>query len=99
MALVIRRTDDFPAWVSSLKDNHAHLRIANRIDRLALENAGDIKPVGEGASELRTNCGPGYRVYFSQRGNVYILLPVDSDKSSQDRDIRKAKLLASEWKG
>ena len=57
-------------------------------------NAGDVKPVGEGVSELRVDYGPGYRVYFVQRADVFVVLLVGGDKSSQDRDIRLAKALA-----
>jgi putative addiction module killer protein len=69
-----------------------------RVHRLAAGNPGDVKPVGERASELRVHYGPGYRVYFAQRGVVLVLLLCGGDKSTQDRDIRKAKSLASDWK-
>jgi len=71
-------------------------RISARIDRLALGNFGDAKPVGEGVSELRVDYGPGYRVYFQQRGNALILLLCGGDKRTQQADIARAKTLAAE---
>jgi len=71
-------------------------RISARIDRLALGNFGDAKPVGEGVSELRVDYGPGYRVYFQQRGNALILLLCGGDKRTQQADIAGAKTLAAE---
>jgi putative addiction module killer protein len=65
-------------------------------DRLASGNPGDVKPVGEGVSELRISHGPGYRVYFVQRGQIFILLLCGGDKSSQSADIRRAKMMAAE---
>ena len=70
------------------------VRIDIRIRRLSLGNAGDVKPVGEGVSELRVNFGPGYRVYFVQQGDICVVLLAGGDKSTQEQDIRKAKLLA-----
>lgn len=72
------------------------MRINIRIRRLSLGNPGDVKPVGEGISELRIDYGPGYRVYFLERGNELILLLIGGDKSSQQKDIAKAKTLAEE---
>lgn len=72
----------------------AKTRIDIRIRRLSLGNPGDSKPVGEGVSELRVDLGPGYRVYFVQRGSVLIVLLAGGDKSTQAEDIRKAKTLA-----
>lgn len=69
-----------------------------RIDRLAAGNPGDVKPVGNGISELRITYGPGYRVYYLQAGNELILLLCGGDKSSQDDDIATAKRIANEWK-
>ena len=65
-----------------------------RIRRLSLGNPGDVKPVGEGVSELRVDCGPGYRVYFVQRGDEYVVLLAGGDKLTQDQDIREARSLA-----
>jgi putative addiction module killer protein len=92
--LEVRQTATYAEWFSSLRDSAAKTRIDIRIRRLSLGNAGDAKPVGEGVSELRVDHGPGYRVYFVQRANVYVVLLAGGDKSSQDRDIRQAKALA-----
>lgn len=76
-----------------MRDERARARIDVRIKRLALGNAGDVKPVGEGVSELRIDYGPGYRVYFAQRGSEIVLLLCGGDKRTQDRDIREAQSL------
>ena len=94
----VRRTDDFTDWLDDLKDRRGAARIAARILRLEDGNFGDAKPVGEGVSELRINYGPGYRVYVMQAGRVVIFLLCGGDKSTQARDIAKAKRLAREWK-
>ena len=93
------RSATFDRWLSELRDRRAVARIAARLDRLASGNPGDTQPVGDGVSELRINYGPGYRVYFIQRGSVLIILLCGGDKSSQDRDIKQAKALAAQWKG
>lgn len=93
------RSATFDRWLSGLRDRRAVARIAARLDRLASGNPGDAQPVGNGVSELRINYGPGYRVYFIQRGPVLIILLCGGDKSSQDRDIKQAKVLAEQWKG
>lgn len=93
------RSATFDRWLSGLRDRRAVARIAARLDRLASGNPGDAQPVGDGVSELRINYGPGYRVYFIQRGPVLIILLCGGDKSSQDRDIKQAKVLAEQWKG
>lgn len=93
------RSATFDHWLSGLRDRRAVARIAARLDRLASGNPGDAQPVGDGVSELRINYGPGYRVYFIQRGPVLIILLCGGDKSSQDRDIKQAKVLAEQWKG
>lgn len=92
----IRRTRIFSDWLGGLRDRNARARIQIRIDRLALGNPGDVKPVGGGVSELRIAYGPGYRVYFVRRGDVVVILLCGGDKSSQDRDIAAAKVLAKE---
>jgi putative addiction module killer protein len=92
--LEVRETVTYAEWFSGLRDRTAKTRIDIRIRRLSLGNAGDVKPVGEGVSELRVDYGPGYRVYFIQKGNVYVVLLAGGDKSTQDRDIREAKALA-----
>jgi putative addiction module killer protein len=94
--LEVRQTATYSAWFASLRDRAAKVRIDIRIRRLSLGNPGDVKPVCEGVSELRVNFGPGYRVYFVQRGNEYIVLLAGGDKSSQENDIREAKSLARE---
>lgn len=93
----IIKSATFDRWLEDLKDIHAKARIEMRIRRLGLGNAGDAKPVGEGLSELRIDYGPGYRVYFMQRGRVMIVLLCGGDKSTQARDIKRARTIASEW--
>jgi putative addiction module killer protein len=94
----LRRTAVFIDWLNALKDRRAAARIAARLLRLEDGNLGDAKSVGEGVSELRINYGPGYRVYFMQVGRTVILLLCGGDKSTQARDIAKAKGLARTWK-
>ena len=90
----IRKTELFANWLNNLRDIQAKARVLVRIERLASGNAGDVKPVGEGVSEMRINYGPGYRVYFIQRGSELIVLLAGGDKSSQSRDIKSAIRLA-----
>ena len=92
------RTDEFDEWITKLKDKAGRLRILKRLDRLANGNPGDVKPVGDGVSELRLDVGPGYRVYYIQDGDVLVLLLCGGDKSTQQRDIDKAHRLADEWR-
>jgi putative addiction module killer protein len=94
----IRQTATFMIWESKLKDQRAKAAIAARIFRLANGLPGDVSPVGQGVSELRIHHGPGYRVYFQQRGTEIVILLCGGDKSSQARDIETAKRLASEWR-
>ena len=92
----VRRTERFIQWLDGLSDARAVAKIAARAERLAWGNFGDVQPVGEGVSELRIHFGPGYRVYFVQRGAVVVILLCGGDKSSQTRDIRSAKAMAKE---
>ena len=95
--IAIRLTEAFRDWRDGLRDKSAKVAIARRIDRLALGNLGDVKPVGEGVSEMRIDYGPGYRVYFTRRGMELVLLLCGGDKSTQDKDIKQAKDLAKRW--
>ena len=90
----IRKTDLFVHWLDELGDIQARARVQVRIERLAAGNPGDVEPVGEGVSELRINYGPGYRVYFKQRGRELIILLAGGDKSTQAKDIKAALRLA-----
>jgi len=92
----IRETETFSSWLTALRDDRARAKIAVRIRRLAFGNPGDVKPVGEGISELRIHQDAGYRVYFVQRGEQLIVLLCGGDKSTQEKDIAAAKKLAKE---
>jgi putative addiction module killer protein len=95
----IRRTSVFDKWLRKLRDSQARAKILVRIDRLSRGNPGDVKPVGEGVSEMRISYGPGYRVYYVQRGSELIVLLVGGDKSSQESDIAQAIELARGLEG
>ncbi|MDX2239035.1 MAG: type II toxin-antitoxin system RelE/ParE family toxin [Hyphomonadaceae bacterium] len=97
-ALQIVRTETFDEWLRKLRDLQGRARIDMRIKRLAIGNPGDVRPVGGGVSELRIDFGPGYRVYFADRGPELIVLLAGGDKSTQARDIEKAKALWESWK-
>ena len=92
----VRQTEVYEQWFANLRDRVARTRIDIRIRRLSLGNYGDVKPVGEGVSEMRIDYGPGYRVYFVQRGQTLVVLLAGGDKSTQDRDISTALALARE---
>ena len=92
----VRQTDVFASWLRKLRDEQARGRIQIRIRRLSLGNFGDVKPVGEGVSELRIDYGPGYRVYLHRHGDRLVLLFAAGTKKTQQSDIRKAKALAKE---
>ncbi len=90
----IRRTRDFTDWIDGLRDERARAVIGRRINRMARGVMGDVKPVGSGVSEARIDHGPGYRFYFIQRGAEVVILLCGGDKSSQKRDILRARDLA-----
>jgi len=90
----IRKTEVFARWLGSLRDIRARARVQVRIERLASGHFGDAKPVGKGVSELRIDCGPGYRVYVTKRANAVVILLAGGDKRSQTADIRTAVRLA-----
>ena len=90
----VLRSKEFDKWLQKLRDSKGKARILARIKSAELGNLGDVKPVGGGVSEMRIHFGPGYRVYFTRRGKLLILLLMGGDKSSQKRDIQKAQALA-----
>lgn len=90
----IRKTEVFAKWLDGICDIRARARILVRIERLAAGNPGDVKPIGEGVSELRIDYGPGYRVYYKKHGQEVIILLAGGDKSSQANDIKTALRLA-----
>lgn len=96
--LEVFKSSTFDAWFARLTDRQAKVRIAARIDRLSLGNPGDVKPVGSGISEMRIDYGPGYRVYFTQRGPIVIVILCAGDKRTQRADITRAIEIAASWK-
>jgi putative addiction module killer protein len=90
----VRQTETYAGWFKRLRDENAKARINVRIRRLSLGNLGDVKAVGDGVRELRIDYGPGYRVYFVQRGDTLVILLCGGDKRTQEKDIRAAKHLA-----
>lgn len=92
------RSATFDAWLTGLRDAQTRARILARLDRLATGNPGDVKPIGEGLSEMRIDFGSGYRVYFMRRGSLVIVLLCGGDKASQPRDIKLARRIAADWK-
>lgn len=98
MMIEIVKSDTFDTWLQDLKDRVARARIEARIVRMALGNPGDVKPVRDGISEMRIDHGPGYRVYFMQRGQMVIVLLAGGDKRTQDADIKRAIEIAKDWK-
>jgi putative addiction module killer protein len=94
--LEIRQTTVYADWFASLRDRQAKARIIVRIRRLSLGNPGDVRPVGDGVSELRIDYGPGYRVYYVQQGDTLVVLLAGGDKGTQRKDITRALTLARE---
>jgi putative addiction module killer protein len=93
------RTPEFDAWLKALRNPVGKARIVARIRSAEAGNFGDCEPVGDGVSEMRIHCGPGYRVYYARKGDVVYLLLCGGDKSTQKRDIRQAKALLKSYEG
>jgi putative addiction module killer protein len=92
---LIQQTEEFVAWLDALKDKKAQVRIVARLRQAEAGNLGDWQPIEGGVSEMRINFGPGYRLYFTRRGQVILIILNAGDKSTQQKDIRRAlKLLA-----
>jgi len=89
---IFYRTSAFDAWLAELKDQVAKARIIARIRSAEQGNWGDCEPVGHGISEMRIHYGPGYRLYYTRRGDVVYLLLCGGNKSNQKRDIKRAKM-------
>lgn len=92
----VRQSEEFRRWFDRLRDIRVRAQIVRRIERLEAGNPGDVAPVGEGVSEMRIHYGPGYRLYFVQRGSVWVLLLCGGTKAGQSRDIAFALKLAKE---
>lgn len=93
----IIRSAAFTEWLNKLKDRHARMRVLARLDRAAMGNLGDVQPVGNGVSEMRIHYGPGYRLYYMQRGRQILVMLCAGDKSTQSKDIENAKAIATTW--
>lgn len=94
----IIKSETFGNWIDGLRDLRARAQIQARIRRLSLGNPGDVRPIGEGLSEMRLDYGPGYRVYFMQRGALLVIVLCGGDKTTQSQDIKTAKRLAAKWR-
>jgi putative addiction module killer protein len=90
----VRKTDPYVQWLDGLRDIRARAKVLARVERLVTGNPGDIRPVGEGVTEMRIDYGPGYRVYYKIHGNKMIILLTGGDKRTQTADIKKALSLA-----
>src|SRR5260370_21057538 len=92
----VQKTDEFESWLSALADQRAVAKIVSRIERLGMGNPGDAEPVGDGISEMKIDYGPGYRVYYKRTGKTVMLILCGGDKSTQRKDINRAKELAAQ---
>ena len=90
----VRKTEVYARWLDSLRDARARARVLVRVERLAAGNSGDVRPVGEGVSELRIDYGPGYRVYFRKLDRMVVILLAGGDKRTQSQDVKTALRLA-----
>jgi len=91
----IKQTDEFTVWIDGIKDGMTRRRLGRRLEKAQAGNFGDVEPVGEGVSEMREHFGPGWRMYYVQRGQVLIVMLGGGDKRTQARDIATAKKLAA----
>ncbi len=98
MKIIIEKTDVFQKWLDGLRDQKGRARILNRVVAAESGNFGDCAALGNGISEMRVHFGPGYRVYYAQRGEVLYLLLAGGDKASQKRDVKRAKSIWKEVK-
>lgn len=94
----VRQTDEFRNWLRNLRDNKAAARIGSRLRRLEQGNPGDVKSLGSGLLEMRVDYGPGYRVYYVRRAAIIVVLLCGGDKRTQQRDIKRAQILAADLK-
>ena len=92
-----KRSDEFQEWLDSSRSRPARGRVLTRLDNATRGNFGDCAPVGNGVSEMRIHYGPGYRIYFTRKGDVVYLLLIGGDKSTQKRDIQHAKKIAEDF--
>lgn len=90
----VRKTEVYAKWLDSLRDTRARALVLVRVERLAAGNPGDVRPVGEGVSELRIDYGPGYRVYFKKQARTMVVLLAGRDKRTQSDDVKRALRLA-----
>jgi putative addiction module killer protein len=95
----VEKTEEFDTWLKALRDARAKAKIISRIERLADGNPGDVKPVGNGISEMRVHYGPGYRVYYCQQGETIVIILCGGDKDSQAKDIETAKEIKESLEG
>jgi len=93
--ITVKTLPEFDAWLNSLKDRITRLRLSRRIDKVQRGNLGDIKPVGSSVFEMREHFGPGWRMYYVQRGNVLVVMLGGGDKTTQTADIVKAITLST----
>ena len=94
MTYTVKRLDEFSDWLKGLKDGLTRQRLIKRLRKVQLGNLGDVEPVGEGVHEMREHFGPGWRMYYVQRGDVLIVMLCGGDKSTQQADINRAIALA-----
>ena len=95
--LTVQKSSTFNKWLEALRDTVGRARILDRIDRVREGHFGETKPVGDGVSELKFKFSPGYRVYYIRQGDTVVILLCGGDKSSQDKDIKRAKRIAQEY--